>query len=370
MAPPCLSALVGRPAAPGFARGPVVVLRAAVAARFAPAAIPAEKRRRCAPRSHAAVELASAGSGHRRGRGRASSASRSRCSRTTRSRLRAFAAIDCEGAAADRRLARGARRRDRRLSRPPRTRHFRARAADLADMRDRVLDELAGGASARRSPTCRAGHHRLRRRSAALALPGHRLEPAAPSLLAERQPDEPCRDAGPRRAACRWSSASRRMRSPAAQPARRSSTARAANSSSIRPRRRAPPSTRFRSLARNGRGRGGARRRLSPEACGHRRRHADRGACQRRRAGGARRRSTRRAATASAWCGRSSCSRGGALPDEETQFAVYRRLAEWAAGKPVTIRTLDAGGDKPIAGLTAARRDPIRSSACAASASP
>src|SRR4029453_8970100 len=38
---------------------------------------------------------------------------------------------------------------------------------------------------------------------------------------------------------------------------------------------------------------------------------------------------------------------------EEHQFAVYRRIAEWAAGKPVTIRTLDAGGDKPIAGLTA-----------------
>jgi phosphotransferase system enzyme I (PtsI) len=40
------------------------------------------------------------------------------------------------------------------------------------------------------------------------------------------------------------------------------------------------------------------------------------------------------------------------LPDEETQFRVYRRLAEWACGKPVTIRTLDAGADKPIAGLT------------------
>jgi phosphotransferase system enzyme I (PtsI) len=44
---------------------------------------------------------------------------------------------------------------------------------------------------------------------------------------------------------------------------------------------------------------------------------------------------------------------GAALPDEETQYGVYRGLAEWAAGKPVTIRTLDAGGDKPIAGLTA-----------------
>jgi phosphotransferase system enzyme I (PtsI) len=44
---------------------------------------------------------------------------------------------------------------------------------------------------------------------------------------------------------------------------------------------------------------------------------------------------------------------GEGLPDEETQYRVYRRLTEWAAGKPVTIRTLDAGGDKPVAGLTA-----------------
>jgi phosphotransferase system enzyme I (PtsI) len=43
---------------------------------------------------------------------------------------------------------------------------------------------------------------------------------------------------------------------------------------------------------------------------------------------------------------------GRALPDEESQFAAYRRIAEWAAGRPVTIRTLDAGGDKPIPGLT------------------
>jgi len=40
------------------------------------------------------------------------------------------------------------------------------------------------------------------------------------------------------------------------------------------------------------------------------------------------------------------------LPDEDTQYAVYRRIVEWADGRPVTIRTLDAGGDKPIAGLT------------------
>jgi phosphoenolpyruvate-protein phosphotransferase (PTS system enzyme I) len=40
------------------------------------------------------------------------------------------------------------------------------------------------------------------------------------------------------------------------------------------------------------------------------------------------------------------------LPDEEHQYRFYRRLVEWAKGKPVTIRTLDAGGDKPIPGLT------------------
>ena len=40
------------------------------------------------------------------------------------------------------------------------------------------------------------------------------------------------------------------------------------------------------------------------------------------------------------------------LPDEETQLDAYRRFLAWAAGRPVTIRTLDAGGDKPIDGLT------------------
>jgi phosphoenolpyruvate-protein phosphotransferase (PTS system enzyme I) len=40
------------------------------------------------------------------------------------------------------------------------------------------------------------------------------------------------------------------------------------------------------------------------------------------------------------------------LPTEEEQYQIYRQMADWATGKPVTIRTLDAGGDKPIAGLT------------------
>lgn len=43
---------------------------------------------------------------------------------------------------------------------------------------------------------------------------------------------------------------------------------------------------------------------------------------------------------------------GEALPDEEAQLRIYRQLLDWAGGRPVTIRTLDAGGDKPIPGLT------------------
>ena len=40
------------------------------------------------------------------------------------------------------------------------------------------------------------------------------------------------------------------------------------------------------------------------------------------------------------------------LPDEEEQFRAYRRILDWAGGRPVIARTLDAGGDKPIPGLT------------------
>lgn len=43
---------------------------------------------------------------------------------------------------------------------------------------------------------------------------------------------------------------------------------------------------------------------------------------------------------------------GARLPDEETQYQAYRRILEWAGERPVTIRTLDAGGDKPVKGLT------------------
>ncbi|MCW2309272.1 phosphotransferase system enzyme I (PtsI) [Rhodobium gokarnense] len=39
-------------------------------------------------------------------------------------------------------------------------------------------------------------------------------------------------------------------------------------------------------------------------------------------------------------------------PSEQRQYEVYRRLVAWAEGRPVAIRTLDAGGDKPLPGIT------------------
>jgi phosphotransferase system enzyme I (PtsI) len=47
------------------------------------------------------------------------------------------------------------------------------------------------------------------------------------------------------------------------------------------------------------------------------------------------------------------------LPDEETQYAAYRKVLEWAGSKPVTIRTVDAGGDKPVPGFTVAEGNPF-----------
>ncbi len=43
---------------------------------------------------------------------------------------------------------------------------------------------------------------------------------------------------------------------------------------------------------------------------------------------------------------------GPELPDEDRQYAAYAAVLRWAGGRSVVIRTLDAGGDKPIAGLT------------------
>jgi phosphotransferase system enzyme I (PtsI) len=44
---------------------------------------------------------------------------------------------------------------------------------------------------------------------------------------------------------------------------------------------------------------------------------------------------------------------GGHIPGEEAQFNAYRKVVESMAGKPVTIRTLDIGGDKVLPELGA-----------------
>jgi phosphotransferase system enzyme I (PtsI) len=51
---------------------------------------------------------------------------------------------------------------------------------------------------------------------------------------------------------------------------------------------------------------------------------------------------------------------GVTLPNEDEQYSAYRKMLEWAEGKPVTIRTLDVGGDKPLRGLTSeGKRNPF-----------
>lgn len=42
----------------------------------------------------------------------------------------------------------------------------------------------------------------------------------------------------------------------------------------------------------------------------------------------------------------------GGLPDEAAQFGAYDAVLRWADRRPVTIRTFDAGGDKPVPGFT------------------
>ncbi|TGP23984.1 MULTISPECIES: phosphoenolpyruvate--protein phosphotransferase [unclassified Mesorhizobium] len=50
---------------------------------------------------------------------------------------------------------------------------------------------------------------------------------------------------------------------------------------------------------------------------------------------------------------------GRTLPDEEAQYLAYRKVLEWAGEKPVTIRTVDAGGDKPVPGFTVEETNPF-----------
>lgn len=50
---------------------------------------------------------------------------------------------------------------------------------------------------------------------------------------------------------------------------------------------------------------------------------------------------------------------GEGLPDEEAQYRSYTSVLDWAAGRPVTIRTVDAGGDKPVPGFTIDEQNPF-----------
>jgi len=47
------------------------------------------------------------------------------------------------------------------------------------------------------------------------------------------------------------------------------------------------------------------------------------------------------------------------LANEEKQFHLYVEMLDWAAGKPVTIRLFDLGGDKPLGGFGLEERNPF-----------
>lgn len=48
---------------------------------------------------------------------------------------------------------------------------------------------------------------------------------------------------------------------------------------------------------------------------------------------------------------------GRKAPSEDEQAAIYERTVRAAAGRPVTFRTLDVGGDKPVPGFTVAHEE-------------
>ena len=53
-----------------------------------------------------------------------------------------------------------------------------------------------------------------------------------------------------------------------------------------------------------------------------------------------------------------------AMPGEDEQAAAYTAVADQLGGRPLTVRTLDVGADKPLPFLALPLR-PIRSWACA-----
>lgn len=52
-------------------------------------------------------------------------------------------------------------------------------------------------------------------------------------------------------------------------------------------------------------------------------------------------------------------NRGGKLPSEEEQYQAYRRALEYLQGRPLTIRTVDVGADKPLDRAADARHDNV-----------
>lgn len=47
------------------------------------------------------------------------------------------------------------------------------------------------------------------------------------------------------------------------------------------------------------------------------------------------------------------------LANEEKQFQLYCETVKWAAGRPVTVRLFDLGGDKPLGGFGVGERNPF-----------
>ena len=190
--------LVGRPAAGGFACGPLAPLGAAWPPPSASPATPDEERARLSAAIAAALGQLEALLGEAEGDGADILAFQVAMLEDPELADPAFAALDRGGAAeAVWDAALGRQLADYEASDNP---HFRARASDLADIRDRVLATLAGAApdAAVAARLDRAGARSLalalsRRPTGAAAAPS-RSTPAARMAMSPRSPA---------RAACR-----------------------------------------------------------------------------------------------------------------------------------------------------------------------
>ena len=200
-----------------------------------------------------------------------------------------------------------------------------------------------------------AGRHPVRRRHRADPLPRDRLEPGGGIALTRRQHGEPCRHAG--------------------ALARRADGGRAWRCGDRDRRRRAARRRAWRHRAQPDRRRRRASFRRAAHEYGARRARADdfllRAAATKATARRCAFRSTSPIPPMSTAIDIAACDgvglmrteflfgKASGLPDEETQYRAYRKVLEWAGGKPVTIRTVDAGGDKPVPGFTGRREQPV-----------